>query len=169
MAKERRVKSLRMRRLKEERRNRSHLRAKIFVESRRINNSWTRHFHGAKTHLSLVRAQPPGPSILLSSCVKSAGGDFPLPLGQPPLSPIDLHLQLFLWESAYLSHSLSSFSPPPSYPVFPRRCATPRVVPSDFQFYFLFRKPQRYPHPHFHGRPSRIPRIQSPRCILLSR
>jgi len=43
-------------------------------------------------------------SVLLSNCV-GCMGDFPLPMGQPPLSPIDLHLQLFLRESAYLSHS----------------------------------------------------------------
>lgn len=77
--------------------------------------------------------------VLLSNCV-GCRGDFPLPVGQPPLSPIDLHLQLFLRESAYLSHSS------PSYPVFPRRCAAPCVASSDSQFYFLFRQPQRYPH-----------------------
>lgn len=76
-------------------------------------------------------------SVLLSNCV-GCRGDFPLPMGQPPLSPIDLHLQLFLRESAYLSHSSS-----PRCPVFPRRCA----APSDSQFYFLFRQPQRYPRP----------------------
>lgn len=46
-----------------------------------------------------------GLAILLSDCV-GCRGDFPLPAGQSPLSPIDLHLQLFLRESAYLSHSL---------------------------------------------------------------
>lgn len=96
---------------------------------------------------------PRNPSILLSSCVKSAGGDFSLPLGQPPLSPIDLHLQLFPRESAYLSHSLSFSSRllplPSAYPVFPRRCATPCVVPSDSLFYFLLRQPPEVPSPPF--------------------
>lgn len=59
-----------------------------------------------------------GLAILLSSCV-GCRGDFPLPAGQSPLSPIDLHLQLFLWESAYLSHSPPPPPPPSSPPAFP--------------------------------------------------
>lgn len=64
-------------------------------------------------------------------------------MGQSPLSPIDLHLQLFLRESAYLSYSSSRCS------VFPRRYVVPCVAPSHSQFYFFFR-PQRYLHPRFH-------------------
>lgn len=88
------------------RKRRTHLRAKIFVESRQINNSWTRHFRGTKTHLSLVQTQF-GFSILLSSSARSKS-DLPFLVGQPPLSTIDLHLELFLREPAYLSHSFRS-------------------------------------------------------------
>lgn len=85
--------------------------------------------------------EPSHLSVLLSNCVGCRG--FPLPMGQSPLSPIDLHLQLFLRESAYLSYSSSRCS------VFPRRYVVPCVAPSHSQFYFFFR-PQRYLHPRFH-------------------
>lgn len=107
--------------------------------------------------MRVSRLSRPLSSFSFSSCIECKG-DFPLPAGQPPLSPIDLHLQLFPRESAYLS----LFSP--GCPVFPRRRAPAPtcVVPSDSRFYFLFRWPQRYPHPptRFYGRSSWTP--QSP-------
>lgn len=62
---------------------RTHLRAKIFVESRQINNSWTRHFRGTKTHLSLVLYSPVSGS--LSSFLVERDptkATFPSPVGQ---------------------------------------------------------------------------------------
>lgn len=70
--------------------------------------------------------------LLLSNCV-GCRGDFPLPMGQSPLSPIDLHLQLFLRESAYLSHSF------PLVALFFLGDASHRLIPS---FIFSFASPR---------------------------
>ena len=78
----------------------------IFVESRQINNSRTRHFRGTGTHLSLVQTQRHGfsPSSLPSREPEPTRRPS-FPRGTATLiSPIDLHLELFLREPAYLSH-----------------------------------------------------------------
>jgi len=102
--------------------------------------------------LSLFLSLSLSPSSF-SSCIECKG-DFPLPVGQPPLSPIDLHLQLFLRESAYLSLSslgLSFFLGDELAPT----C----VVSSGPRFYFLFRPKGTLTHVSTKDRP-RLPRYK---------
>lgn len=88
------------------RKRRTHLRAKIFVETRQINNSWTRHFRGTKTHLSLVLYS------LISGSLSSflverdpTKATFPSPVGQShPYQPLIYISNCSCGNPAYLSH-----------------------------------------------------------------
>lgn len=88
------------------RKRRTHLRTKIFVETRQINNSWTRHFRGTKTHLSLVLYS------LISGSLSSfllerdpTKATFSFPVGQShPYQPLIYISNCSCGNPAYLSH-----------------------------------------------------------------
>lgn len=148
----------------------SHLRAKISVESRRINNSRTRHFHEAGTHLSLVREFPGYPGLFPRSpfrVVQNARATFPFLRDSRPYHPL-----------IYIS-SCSRGNPPtcrsfPPVALFflgdepPHRRASYRLIPG---FIFSFAGPRgtlTHPHVSTKDRPG-LSRVRSSRCTLLSR